>query len=67
MSETTRFRLRTIGMLLAIVGTNLPMAALFLVFARVTGPLIVLEFMWWGGLGLSLIGVGVIFSFRKRK
>jgi hypothetical protein len=67
MSETTRFRLRTIGMLLAIVGTNLPIAALFLVFAGVTGPLIVLEFMWWGGIGLSLIGVGVIFSFRKRK
>jgi len=54
-------------MLLAIVGTNLPIAALFLVFVGVTGPLIVLEFMWWGGLGLSLIGVGVIFSFRKRK
>jgi hypothetical protein len=67
MSETTRFRIRTIGIVLAIVGTNLPIAALFLVLGGITGPLIVLDFMWWGGLGLSIIGVGIIFLFRKRK
>jgi hypothetical protein len=66
MSETTRFRLRLVGIVLALLGTNLPVAALFLVLAGVTGPLIV-EFMWWGGLGLSFIGVGVILLFRKRK
>jgi hypothetical protein len=67
MSETIRFRLRIVGIALSLLGTNLPIAALFLVFAGVTGPLIVLEFLWWGGLGLSIIGVGVILLFRKRK
>jgi hypothetical protein len=66
MLETTRFRFRTLGIALSLIGLSLPVAVVLLVFAGVRGPFPLLEGMFWGGLGLPFVGVGIVILFRKR-